>query len=168
MTEIQIRDILPTDNQALASIIRNSIEELNLPKEGTAAGDETTDNLFQLFQTPLSHYFVAESNGTILGGCGLSPTKNLPNGYVEMVRFFLTKEARGNGLGHTLISKSIQKAIEFGFSYMYIETFPTMEAAVHLYKKFGFNTLNESLGESGHFACNVWMSLEINKSKSLN
>jgi putative acetyltransferase len=157
------REIKPEDNEVLAHIIRKSIEDLRLPTEGTAHSDPTTNNLYSLFQTPKSYYFVVESCNQVLGGCGLYPTKNLPIGHVEMVRFFLTKEARGLGLGHMLMVKSIEKAIEFGFSHVYIETFPTMAAAVHLYKKFGFEHLKSSLGESGHFACNVWMRLQLNR-----
>ena len=156
-----IRAIKPEDNESLARIIRLSIEALNLPSEGTAHSDPTTDDLFSLFQTPLSYYFVAELDHKVIGGCGIYPTQNLPQGYVEMVRFFLTPEARGKGLGHLLIEKSMAKALELGFKAMYIETFPTMEAAVHLYHKFGFERLQNSLGDSGHFACNVWMKKNL-------
>lgn len=163
MDEFVLRAIQPEDNESLASIIRKSIEDLNLPIEGTAHSDPSTNDLFTLFQTPNSDYFVVESAGKVLGGCGLYPTKNLPDGYIEMVRFFLSPEARGLGLGNMLMQKSIDKATEMKFQHLYIETFPTMEAAVHLYKKFGFKQLQNPLGDSGHFSCNVWMERKLDQ-----
>lgn len=155
--QIQYRNIKPTDNIQLAQIIRSSIEALHLPTEGTAHSDPTTDNLFQLFQTPGSHYFVVERENQILGGCGIFPSNGLPHGYVELVRFFLHAEARGLGIGKELMFLCEQKAKEFGYTHLYLESFPEMEAAVHLYHKFGFTLLQHSLGNTGHFACNVWM-----------
>jgi putative acetyltransferase len=77
---IQIRPIQPSDNSALAKIIRSSIEALHLTTEGTAHSDPTTDNLFHHFQTPQSFYWVASENETVLGGCGIFPSNGLPAG----------------------------------------------------------------------------------------
>lgn len=162
MNEITFRDIQLTDNTHLAQIIRSSIEALNLPTEGTAHSDPTTDNLFQLFQTPGSHYFVVEKNNRIMGGCGIYPSNGLPENHAELVRFFLHTDARGLGLGKELMLMCEQKAKEFGYSHLYLESFPEMEAAIHLYKKFSYELLQHSLGNTGHFSCNVWMLKKLN------
>ena len=156
-----IRPLQKQDNLALAKIIRHSIESLGLPSEGTAHGDPTTDHLFELFQTPNSFYWVAEENDIVLGGCGLYPSKGLPNGYCELVRFFITENVRGTGLGKVLMQKTIDTALELGYDSMYLESFPTMESAVHLYNKFGFESLKSPLGDTGHHACNVWMTKKL-------
>jgi putative acetyltransferase len=62
--------------------------------------DETTDNLFQLFQTPGSIYYVAEYNGEVLGGGGLYPSFGLPADTCEFVKMYMLKKVRGIGLGH--------------------------------------------------------------------
>jgi putative acetyltransferase len=36
-----------------------------------------------------------------------------------------------------------------------------MKAAVHLYQKFGYQSLQAPLGNTGHFACNVWMLKQL-------
>jgi putative acetyltransferase len=159
--EINFRPIQVSDNKGLAAIIRTSIELLHLPSEGTAHSDPTTDDLYTLFTTPNSYYFVAESNNSVLGGCGIYPSNGLPIGYCELVRFFLLPEARGKGLGLVLINKCIEKAIELGYKNMYLESFPDMTAAIHIYEKVGFNYLNHTLGNTGHFACNVWMEKQL-------
>lgn len=155
--EITFRPIKPSDNETLASIIRSSIEALNLPTEGTAHSDPTTDQLFQHFQTPKSFYWVATQGDEVLGGCGIYPSNGLPDGCCELVRYFLAPEARGKGIGKTLLSKSITSAKELGYETMYLESFPDMKEAIHIYELNGFEYLDTALGNTGHYACNVWM-----------
>lgn len=157
------RNILPKDSTILAGIIRSSIESLGLPTEGTAHSDPTTDNLFQLFSNPRSQYLVAELNGVVVGGCGIFPSTGLPETYAELVRFFLKEEARGIGIGKSLMEQCETIARNFGYTHLYLESFPSMEAAIHLYVKAGYKKLNQPLGNTGHFSCNVWMEKEMSK-----
>ncbi|SDM17368.1 GNAT family N-acetyltransferase [Siphonobacter aquaeclarae] len=156
-----MRLIEPADNAALAAIIRNSIEEFGVPIEGTAHTDPTTDNLYQLFRTPGSIYWVEEQEGILLGGCGIFPTQGLPEGYAELVRFFLTAAARGKGLGKALMQRSLESAREMGYTHLYLETFGEMSAAVGMYEKMGFRVIDAPLGNSGHYSCTIWMVLEL-------
>src|SRR5689334_5595641 len=79
MEAVTIRQIEQKDNAALASIIRRALEEFGANKPGTVYYDETTDHLFELFQsTPSSNYFVAEKENRLLGGAGIFPTAALP------------------------------------------------------------------------------------------
>jgi len=161
MSALTIRSIQFSDNAPLAQIIKSSIEELSLPTEGTAHSDPTTNDLFSLFQTPHSCYWVAEQQGSVLGGCGIYPSSGLPQGYCELVRFFLAPAARGKGIGFALMNKSFQSAMEMGYSHCYLESFPEMKEAVAMYHRNGFVQLNAPLGNTGHFSCNVWMVKRI-------
>ncbi|MBV8251253.1 MAG: GNAT family N-acetyltransferase [Chitinophaga sp.] len=159
--EITFRNIRPEDNPLLANIIRRGIEEFDVPTEGTAHSDPTTDNLFQLFQTPGSYYCVAVLGDTVIGGCGIYPTPGLPEGCAELVRFFLSPAARGKGLGVKLLEESYAAARKAGYNSLYLESFPEMTRAVAMYEKNGFKYLPGPLGNSGHDACTVWMIKEI-------
>jgi GNAT superfamily N-acetyltransferase len=53
-----------------------------------------------------SAYWVAEKEGKILGGCGIYPTKGLPENYAELVKFYLSSESRGKGIGKELMEMS--------------------------------------------------------------
>jgi putative acetyltransferase len=153
-----IRHILQQDNAALAFAIRHNIELLNLPTQGTAHSDPTTDDLYNLFRQPLSVYFVVQSDvGDVLGGCGIYPTQGLPNGCCELVRFFLLPQWHGKGIGKVLLQRCMDAAKKMGYKRIYLESFPDMQAAVHLYVKYGFTRLDSPLGNTGHYACNVWM-----------
>ncbi len=155
------RSIKASDNIALASIIRSGIEAFNLPTVGTAHSDPTTDHLFQLFSTPNSYYIVLEIAGEVMGGCGIYPTNGLPNKHAELVRFFLDKKAQGFGYGKILIQQCEELAKQFGYTHLYLESFPEMEAAIHLYELYNFKRIEKQLGNSGHFSCNVYMLKEL-------
>ena len=99
LSEIQIRRIQPSDNPHLALIVWNTLAEFGAANPGTVFFDPTTDALFELFQTPKAAYFVAETEGKILGGSGIYPTEGLPEDTCELVKMYLLPEARGIGLG---------------------------------------------------------------------
>jgi putative acetyltransferase len=154
---ITFRTIQASDNEQLAKIIRTSLEDFNVPKIGTAHSDPTTDDLFKLFQTTGSFYFVAEENGQLLGGSGIYPTEGLPEGCAELVKLYLSKNARGKGIGKNLLEKCFESARQLGYHQLYLETLPQLAQAVSMYEKAGFKALGAALGNSGHFACNIWM-----------
>ena len=159
---ITIRNIQPNDNVELARIIRESLVEFDVPKEGTVYSDPTTDKLFELFYSePKSFYLVAEEDGVLLGGCGVYPTDGLPAGYAELVKLYLTANTRGKGIGRLLMEKCFEEALKFGYTHLYLESFPQLAKAVSLYEKSGFKALDHALGNSGHFACTIWMVKEL-------
>jgi putative acetyltransferase len=159
--EVAIRPIAPSDNEPLARIIRAALEEFGAAKPGTVYFDPTTDALYQLFRTPRSCYFVAENKDGLLGGGGIFPTVGLPSDTCELVKMYLRPEARGLGLGRTLIEKSLEAAQETGFKKVYLETMPELKAALVAYEKLGFKYLDGPMGDSGHFGCGLWMLKEL-------
>jgi putative acetyltransferase len=152
-----IRTINADDNKELAKIIRDTLVEFNANKPGTVYFDETTDNLFDIFKAANSIYFVAEQQGEIMGGGGIFPTPNLPEGTCELVKLYLSKNARGKGIGKLLLEKCIAAAKEMGYAKIYLETMPELTIAIPMYEKFGFTYLPAAQGSSGHIGCDVWM-----------
>jgi len=157
MKKIYIRPIREADNAVIAAIIRKILIEFGANKPGTVYFDPTTDNLFQLFSVADAAYFIAEADDKIVGGSGVFPTPGLPEGCCELVKLYLLSEMRGQGLGLLLMEKCFQKAIDFGFTHMYLETMPELRTAIGLYEKAGFSFLPGPLGQSGHFGCDLWM-----------
>ncbi|OYU97804.1 MAG: GNAT family N-acetyltransferase [Bacteroidetes bacterium B1(2017)] len=155
--KVNYRKIKESDNLILASIIKGSIESMALPLEGTAHSDPTTNDLFAYFSKDGSSYLVAEQDGIVLGGCGIYPSNGLPEKHAELVRFFLHESARGKGIGKHLMEACEQLALSLNYTHLYLESFPDMKAAIHLYEKFGYQKLDAALGNTGHFSCNVWM-----------
>lgn len=158
---IKIREIAIDDNPFIASIIRSCLTEFGANKPGTVFFDNTTDHLFELFQTKGSVYFIATQSNEIVGGGGIFPSPGLPAGTCELVKMYLLPASRGTGIGAKLINTCMDAAKNLRFNSMYIETLPELSRAINVYEKFGFNYLDMPLGNTGHFGCSVWMRKAI-------
>jgi putative acetyltransferase len=156
--DILLREIQFRDNVKLALIIRQVLEEFDANKPGTVYYDETTDNLFQLFQKPGSTYYVATLKDEVVGGCGIYPTENLPEGYCELVKLYLLPHARSYGIGKLLMNKCFEFAKENGYTNVYLESMPELTKAIILYKNLGFKIVHKRLGDPSHFGCSVMMA----------
>lgn len=157
MNTINIRPIIPSDDQKLASVIRNTLTEFGANHPGTVYYDASTDALYNLFRKERSAYFVAEQNGEVVGGGGIYPTDGLPGDTCELVKMYLLPQGRGTGLGRTLIEKSLAFAKDAGYKKIYLETMPELKQALKVYAKFGFEYLKGPMGNSGHTGCSLWM-----------
>ena len=156
-----IRKVKITDNEALANIIKAAFEEFDAPKKGTVYSDPTTDDLYSLFKKEGSVLWVAETNGLIMGCCGIFPTPGLPEGCAELVKFYLSSDARGLGVGRALMEQCTLSAKALGYTQLYIESLPQFGNAVSIYEKQGYQLLDHPLGQSGHTSCNIWMVKEL-------
>jgi putative acetyltransferase len=162
LDKVKIVSISPEHNVAIAAIIRAGLEEFNANKPGTVYFDASTDSLFELFaENKNSKYFIALLEGKVVGGAGIFPTEGLPADTCELVKMYLDKSVRGIGLGRQMIEHCIVAAKEEGFSKMYLETLPELNKAVKVYEAFGFNYLQQPLGNSGHSGCDIWMIKNI-------
>lgn len=161
MDKLTFRKIAKKDNAVIARVIRKALEEYGAAQPGTVYTDPTTDALYELFQAPGSIYWIVEHNNKVVGGCGLFPTEGLPDGYVELVKLYLSKEMRGKGVGAQLMRKTITSAKELGYNALYLESIPALNNAVTLYEKMGFQKTEQRLGDSGHFSCDLWMVKEL-------
>jgi putative acetyltransferase len=158
---ITYRNIEERDNKELAELIRTVFREFRIDRPGTVYFDPTTDNLFELFKTPGSVYWIAEEKGTIAGGCGIFPTPGLPVDCAELVKLYLLSKWRGKGIGRMLMEKCFESAIKLGYNQLYLESLPELEKAVSMYVKSGFRHIPHALGSSGHFGCNIWMVKDL-------
>ncbi|MCH2234203.1 MAG: GNAT family N-acetyltransferase [Crocinitomicaceae bacterium] len=161
MKRVEIKEIKKTDNEIIARVIRDVLTEHGVNKPGTVFTDPTTDHLFELFEKDKSFYYIVWLNEQIVGGCGVFPTKGLAEGCAELVKLYVLKKARGLGLGKELMERCAENAKKLGYQKLYLETLPELSNAVKLYESLGYERLDEPLGDSGHFACNLWMLKEL-------
>lgn len=156
-----IRLIEKRDNREMAKLIRNVLEDLNVPKVGTAYADKALDCLYETYQKPRSAYFVLIQDGVLTGGAGVAPLDNYEGNIAELQKMYFLPPARNRGLGVQMMEFCIAKAREFGFDKIYLETMNNMENAQKLYKKTGFHYLDGPLGDTGHFSCPVQMLKQL-------
>ena len=154
---IVIREVTLEDNTQIAQVIRDVLIEFGVPKVGTAYADASLDCMTETYANNQSVYFVIEDHGKIIGGAGIAPLDNFEGNVCELQKMYFLPEARGRGLGIKMMEKCLDKAKDFGFEKCYLETMPYMDNAQKLYAKVGFESLDEPLGNTGHYSCNVWM-----------
>jgi putative acetyltransferase len=159
--DIKFRIIDEKDNREIADLIRSVFREFKIDRPGTVYFDPTTDDLYSLFNSPGSIYWIAEKEGRIIGGCGVYPTPGLPSGYAELVKLYLAPSERGKGTGRQLLEKSINSAKKLGYSYLYLESLPELNKAISIYERAGFKFIPGPMGNSGHFGCDIWMIKEL-------
>lgn len=158
---ITYRQLEKKDNKPIADLIRAVFREFGIARPGTVYFDPTTDDLFSLFRVQRSVYWLAEDEGIIIGGCGIYPTENLPEGCGELVKFYLHPDYRNKGIGKELMDMSIKSAREMGYRQLYLESLPELGRAISLYERAGFRFIDHKMGDSGHFGCNIWMMKDL-------
>ena len=152
-----IRPIIESDNKPLATILREVLIEMNIPKIGSAYEDPEIDNMYKSYCSARSIYFVVEENGEILGGACINPLRDGRPDVCELQKMYFHKSLRGRGIGDKMIELCLDFAIKSNFKKCYIETMPNMINAQKLYLKKGFKYIDGPLGNTGHTACPVWM-----------
>ena len=157
LEKINIRTIKREDDKELSHIVKDTLAEFGANKPGTVYYDPTTDHLSEVFKKSRSIYYVAELDGTVVGGGGIYPSDGLDEDTCELVKMYLRPKARGIGLGRLLIDKCIAFAVEAGYKQIYLETMPELKQALKTYEKFGFEYINQPMGNTGHFGCDLWM-----------
>ncbi|MGB0167545.1 MAG: GNAT family N-acetyltransferase, partial [Luteibaculum sp.] len=159
--EITIRGISKKDNPEVEAIIKQSLTEYNMAKEGTVFTDPVLKDMYKAFDVPRADYFLAMHGEEICGGAGIAPLPGEENNICELQRMFLKRAYRGKGIGYRLMQHCIDYARQNAYRYCYLETSKNLYDAVRLYEKFGFNYLKEPMGETGHFSCELYMGLEL-------
>lgn len=92
----------------------------------------------EINENPYSQYFVYEQDGKILGYIG----EWIMFEQAQITTIGVTKDAQLKGIGSLLMEHSIKNAESNGCEVMSLEVRVSNEKAIHLYKKFGFITVN--------------------------
>ena len=82
---------------------------------------------------------VAERAGTVAGWGSLNVFNPRP-AYAHVADFsiYVGREARGAGIGKALLAALIERARELGYHKLVLAAFPSNEAGMRLYTRFGF------------------------------
>lgn len=156
-----LRPIEKEDAPRLANVVRRVSSEFATCGPGGPTDDPELKNLFDVYQSPKSGYFVISKKERIMGGAGFGPLKGGKKNICELQKMYLLPEARGYGLGQSLVKKCLELAQEQGYTHCYLETTQRMEKARRIYRKMGFLPLKKSMGNTGHYQCGCWFLKEL-------
>lgn len=154
---VSIRKIEPADNPIIQEVIKSVFLEFKLPLTGTAYADMETNNMYESYQQKGSVYYILTENDMVLGGGGIKKLNRSDNTVCELRKMYLAPGARNKGYGRLLLESCLDFAFKAGYKQCYLETLPELQAAIHLYEKYGFEYTNTALGSTGHSSCDIWM-----------
>lgn len=99
--------------------------------------------------------FAKEGN-EIVGTVGLSKSSE---GIFEMIKMGVIPKAQGKKVGHLLASSILEKAKSMGAKKVILFSNTKLEAALNLYRKFGFK---ETPPECGKYSrCDIKMEIDL-------
>jgi ribosomal protein S18 acetylase RimI-like enzyme len=81
---------------------------------------------------------VADAAGEVVGTAAV---RLLEPGLGELKRMWLRPSSQGRGLGRRLMDACLDEARRLGFRALRLDTQAKMEAAVHLYRAYGFSEI---------------------------
>jgi putative acetyltransferase len=91
------------------------------------------------YAEPSGALLLAGVDGVDLGCVAL---RRLDAGRCEMKRMFVDDAGRGQGLGRALALAIVARGRELGYTEMYLDTGPTQQAAIGLYRHLGFEEVD--------------------------
>lgn len=97
--------------------------------------DEELKDLEKKYGLPYGRIYLAIVDNKAVGCVAL--TRN-DDEYCEIKRLYVKPEYRGMHISKVLTKQVIKDARDVGYKYMRLDTFPSMDKAINLYKSFGF------------------------------
>ena len=153
--EYLIRKIEERDNKDIENIIRSCLIEFGGNHDGLAWSDPDLGRFSEIYNKEGFKYWVAEDeNGKVVGGVGIGKLEGMED-ICELQKMYCLPEARGTGVAYKLMDLALEFAKQY-YEKCYLETLSNMIAANKFYKKYGFKNLDEPLGNTGHYSCDVW------------
>ena len=90
------------------------------------------------YGAPNGALLLATRDGEAIGCAGV---RRWENDVAELKRMYLHPSTRGMGWGRQLLEASLDRARALGYRRIRLDTLPTMQAAIALYREFGFSDI---------------------------
>ena len=128
----------------MAVLVRHNLKKHGLDIPGTVYFDSCVDDLYSAYAGgPTEGYYVlTDTDGTVVGGIGFADCPLFPS-CAELQKLYLADAVKGNGLGYRLIAFIEERMRDAGYMASYLETHHNLEAAIHIYEKSGYISIEQ-------------------------
>lgn len=106
---------------------------------GVAADVKEFDGLEDKYKGTGEALYIAFIDGKAAGCVAI---RRVDFNTAEMKRLYVRPEFRRTGLGMSMAKLVVEEAKEIGYHYLQLDSLPSMESAVQLYKALGFKSLD--------------------------
>jgi ribosomal protein S18 acetylase RimI-like enzyme len=131
VTEFEVRRARPDNARQVAELFASVAEE----RDGIATEPPVdVDERARRFADYVDRTIVAVSGGEVVGSLHVTP----PRYGAGELGMAVARPWRGRGVGSALVAAAIEHARAEGLHKLSLEVFPHNEAALALYRKFGF------------------------------
>ena len=139
---MEIRDATVDDAAAIARIYNQGIEDRVATLETKLRTPEERVEWMTARSSRHPVMVAVDDDGELLAWAALNPF-NASAAYDHVVEFsiYVAREARGRGVGNTLLGALIERARAIGFHKIVLAGFPFNERGVKLYERHGFRTV---------------------------
>lgn len=115
---------------------------------------------FRQFDPARDRVWVAMEDGRPRGALTIEGPRPEAGGEAARLRFFILEESlRGRGLGKSMMDQAMEFCRDQGYRQVFLTTLPGLDAAMRLYRSYGFAQVAESR-EAFHGSHSVELTLE--------
>lgn len=115
---------------------REDVDAVSRLEEETFSMPWSRDAFLEMVTKEDAAYYVAESDGGIVGGCGVL----LIAGEGNITNVAVAESARNNGIGTRLLQYMMEEGYRNGLTAFTLEVRVSNAAAIHVYEKLGFRS----------------------------
>ena len=140
MFPAKIRQGRTADREQIEKVVFEVLTEYGLRPDPDGTDSDLKDVEASYIKSGGVFEVIESPDGLILGTGGLFPVEA---DACEVRKMYLSKSARGKGLGKKLLQRLLQKAKELGFKRVELETASVLKEAIGLYESFGFKKVSK-------------------------
>lgn len=137
-SSLEFKPLTAEHDAAAAELVRSNLRQFHLDIPGTAYYDKALDRLSEYYRLPGRAYYVLLEDGDVVGGVGLAEFRG---DCCELQKLYLADAVKGRGLGYALIRFIEDRARDMGYRGVYLETHSNLTAALHLYRRCGYEEI---------------------------
>lgn len=153
MKNLIIRKARAGDETEVLKLVKEALEPYGLELNPMEEDLDITD-IPKYYMENNGDFEVIEFKGNIIGSYGIY---KLDSETCELRKMYLNKNFQGMGLGNIMIENSLKIARTLGYSKIILQTNSLLYKATKLYKKYGFEEIQEEVCER----CDLAMVREI-------